>query len=35
MAVVFPSVNPFQGTGLAVSADGGVHWTPVNVPKPS
>jgi photosystem II stability/assembly factor-like uncharacterized protein len=35
MTVVFPSANPFQGTGLAVSADGGVHWTPVNVPKPS
>ncbi len=34
MQVVFPSTNPPQGTGLAMSSDGGVHWTPVNVPKP-
>jgi photosystem II stability/assembly factor-like uncharacterized protein len=35
MTVVFPSANPPQGTGLATTADGGIHWTPVNVPKPS
>jgi len=34
MQVVFPSTNPPQGTGLAMSDDGGVHWTPVNVPRP-
>jgi photosystem II stability/assembly factor-like uncharacterized protein len=35
MTVVFPRANPPQGTGLASTADGGIHWTPVNVPKPS
>jgi photosystem II stability/assembly factor-like uncharacterized protein len=35
MTVVFPRSNPPQGTGLATTADGGIHWTPVNVPKPS
>jgi photosystem II stability/assembly factor-like uncharacterized protein len=35
MTVVFPNANPLRGTGLAVSSDGGVHWTPVSVPKPS
>lgn len=34
MQVVFPSTNPPQGSGLAMSSDGGVHWTPVNVPQP-
>jgi photosystem II stability/assembly factor-like uncharacterized protein len=34
MRVVFPSTNPPQGTGLAMSSDGGVRWTPVNVPNP-
>ncbi|MHB8612210.1 MAG: WD40/YVTN/BNR-like repeat-containing protein [Candidatus Dormibacteraceae bacterium] len=35
MTVVFPSSNPPKGTGLAVTEDGGIHWTPVSVPKPS
>ena len=35
MTVVFPGANPPQGTGLATTADGGIHWTPVNVPKPT
>lgn len=35
MTVVFPRANPPQGTGLATTSDGGIHWTPVNVPKPS
>jgi photosystem II stability/assembly factor-like uncharacterized protein len=26
--------NPPQGTGLAMTADGGLHWTFVNVPQP-
>jgi hypothetical protein len=34
MQVVFPNTNPPQGTGLAMSSDGGVHWKPVNVPNP-
>lgn len=34
MLVVFPNANPPQGTGLAMTSDGGIHWTPVNVPKP-
>jgi photosystem II stability/assembly factor-like uncharacterized protein len=34
LQVVFPNTNPPQGTGLAMSSDGGVRWTPVNVPKP-
>lgn len=34
MQVVFPSTNPPQGSALAMSSDGGVHWTPVNVPRP-
>jgi photosystem II stability/assembly factor-like uncharacterized protein len=25
----------FPGTGLAMTADGGVHWKPVHVPVPS
>jgi photosystem II stability/assembly factor-like uncharacterized protein len=35
MTVVFPNANAFHGTGLAITTDGGRHWTPVNVPKPS
>jgi hypothetical protein len=35
MRVVLPSSNPARGTGLAVTSDGGAHWIPVNVPKPS
>jgi photosystem II stability/assembly factor-like uncharacterized protein len=35
MNVVFPSSNPPHGTGLATTADGGLHWSPVNVPNPS
>lgn len=27
--------NAPQGTGLAMTADGGLHWTFVNVPQPS
>lgn len=27
--------NAPQGTGLAITADGGLHWTCVNVPQPS
>lgn len=34
MVVVFPNSNPPQGTGLAMSSDGGLRWTPVNVPRP-
>jgi photosystem II stability/assembly factor-like uncharacterized protein len=35
MVAPVPGPAPNQGTGLATSADGGVHWTPVNVPNPS
>jgi len=35
MVAPFQQPNAFQGTGLAITADGGVHWNPVNVPKPS
>jgi photosystem II stability/assembly factor-like uncharacterized protein len=35
MVAPVPGPAPNLGTGLATSADGGVHWTPVNVPKPS
>jgi photosystem II stability/assembly factor-like uncharacterized protein len=35
MTVVFPSSNPRQGTGLAITSDGGAHWTSVKVPNPS
>jgi photosystem II stability/assembly factor-like uncharacterized protein len=35
LRVVLPTSNPARGTGLAVTSDGGLHWTPVNVPKPS
>ncbi len=34
MQVIFPSTNPPQGSALAMSSDGGVRWTPVNVPQP-
>lgn len=34
MLVVFPNTNPPHGTGLAMSSDGGIRWTPVSVPKP-
>jgi hypothetical protein len=30
-----PGGNPLQGTGLATTTDGGLHWNPVNVPSPS
>jgi photosystem II stability/assembly factor-like uncharacterized protein len=30
----FPQASPL-GTGLSITSDGGVHWTPVNVPIPS
>jgi photosystem II stability/assembly factor-like uncharacterized protein len=33
--VVAPNSTPPQGTGLATTADGGLHWSPVNVPNPS
>jgi photosystem II stability/assembly factor-like uncharacterized protein len=35
MTVAVPAANLTRGTGLATTADGGVHWTPVNVPQPS
>ena len=34
MVVVFPSSTPPNGTGLAMSSDGGLRWIPVNVPVP-
>jgi photosystem II stability/assembly factor-like uncharacterized protein len=33
--VAAPNSTPPQGTGLATTADGGLHWSPVNVPNPS
>ena len=30
-----PGGSPLQGTGLAITGDGGLHWNPVNVPSPS
>jgi len=30
-----PGGNAFNGTGLATTGDGGLHWSPVNVPNPS
>ena len=35
MVGVVPGLAASPGTGLAVTADGGVHWTPVHVPIPS
>jgi photosystem II stability/assembly factor-like uncharacterized protein len=35
MTVAYPPATLTRGTGLATTADGGVHWTPVNVPQPS
>ena len=35
MVAPFPQANAFQGTALATTADGGLHWNPVNVPNPS
>jgi len=35
MVAPFQQPNPFQGTGLAITTDGGLHWSPVNVPNPS
>ena len=35
MVAVLPNANPPHGTGLATTADGGLHWNPVNVPNPS
>ncbi len=31
----FPHTSLPQGTGLATTADGGLHWSPANVPNPS
>ncbi len=31
----FPHTSLPEGTGLATTADGGLHWSPVNVPNPS
>ncbi len=31
----FPRTSLPQGTGLATTADGGLHWSPANVPNPS
>jgi len=30
----FPRIAPLVGTGLALTSDGGVHWTYANVPTP-
>jgi photosystem II stability/assembly factor-like uncharacterized protein len=30
-----PPSTPAQGTGLSTTADGGLHWNPVNVPIPA
>ncbi len=35
MVAPFPQANAFNGTGLAITSDGGLHWSPVNVPNPS
>ena len=35
MTAAVPTANLSRGTGLATTADGGVHWNPVNVPRPS
>lgn len=35
MVATFPRTTPTQGSGLATTADGGLHWSPVNVPNPS
>jgi photosystem II stability/assembly factor-like uncharacterized protein len=35
MTASVPTANLSGGTGLATTSDGGVHWNPVNVPKPS
>lgn len=35
MVAPLPQGNAFQGTGLATTRDGGLHWSPVNVPNPS
>jgi hypothetical protein len=31
----FPRSTPTQGSGLSTTADGGLHWNPVNVPTPA
>jgi photosystem II stability/assembly factor-like uncharacterized protein len=35
MTAAVPTANLLRGTGLATTADGGVHWNPVNVPHPA
>ena len=35
MTATVPTANLSRGTGLATTSDGGLHWNPVNVPKPS
>jgi photosystem II stability/assembly factor-like uncharacterized protein len=36
LVATFPSATPpNQGTGLSNTADGGLHWSPVNVPIPA
>ena len=35
LVATFPRSSPPQGTGLATTADGGLHWNPVNVPIPA
>ena len=35
MVGVAPGPGQAPGTGLAVTSDGGLHWTPVQVPVPS
>ena len=34
--LAYPGIrDPGKGTGLAVTSDGGLHWTQVNAPRPS
>jgi photosystem II stability/assembly factor-like uncharacterized protein len=35
LVATFPNTSLAQGTGLATTSDGGLHWTPANVPKPT
>jgi photosystem II stability/assembly factor-like uncharacterized protein len=35
LVATFPRSTPTQGSGLSTTADGGLHWNPVNVPTPA
>jgi photosystem II stability/assembly factor-like uncharacterized protein len=35
LVVTFPRSTSVQGTGLSTTVDGGLHWNPVDVPRPS